>query len=64
MRGIAIEARDVVRGRTPTHERLRASMVGIGLATIGVALICALLALLFEQRAKQTQITSFGSALF
>jgi hypothetical protein len=64
MRGIATEARDVVRGRTPTHARLRDSLVGIAVATIGVALICALLALVFEQHAKQTQITSFGSALF
>ena len=64
MRGIATEVHDVARGRTPTHKRLRDSLVGIALATIGVALICALLALVFEQQAKQTQITSFGSALF
>jgi uncharacterized membrane protein YjjB (DUF3815 family) len=64
MRGIAAEVHDVVRGRTPTHKRLRDSLVGIALATIGVALVCALLALVFEQHAKQTQITSFGSALF
>jgi hypothetical protein len=64
MRGIAREVRDVVRARTPTHARLRDTLVGIALATVGVDLICAVLALLFEQHASQTQITSFGSAFF
>ena len=64
VRGIAREIRDVVRARTPTHARLRDNLVGIAIATIGVALICAVLALVFEQHANQTQITSFGSALF
>jgi hypothetical protein len=64
MSGIARGVRDVVRARTPTHARLRDSLVGIALATLGVDLICAVLALVFEQHANQTQITSFGSALF
>ena len=64
MRGITREVRDVVRARTPTHARLRDSLVGIALATIGVDLICAVLAFVFERHANQTQITSFGSALF
>jgi hypothetical protein len=64
MGGVAHEVRDVVRARTPTHARLRDSMVGVALATIGVDLICAVLALVFERHASQTQITSFGSALF
>src|SRR5947209_4891106 len=64
MRGIAGEVRDVARGRTPTHARLRDSLVGVALATIGVDLICGVLALVFEHNAKQTQIMSFGSALF
>jgi hypothetical protein len=38
--------------------------VGIALATIGFDLVCAVLALLFEHDAAQTQVTSFGSALF
>jgi hypothetical protein len=38
--------------------------VGIALATLGVDLLCAVLALVFEHHAKQTQILSFGSALF
>jgi hypothetical protein len=64
MSGIAREVRDVVRARTPTHARLRDSLVGIALATLGVDLICAVVALVFEQHANQTQIMSFGSALF
>lgn len=32
--------------------------------TVGVDLLCAVLALVFEHHAKQTQVTSFGSALF
>jgi hypothetical protein len=38
--------------------------VGIALVTVGVDLLCAVLALVFEHHAKQTQVTSFGSALF
>ncbi len=34
------------------------------MATIGIDLICGVLAFVFEHHAKQTQITSFGSALF
>jgi hypothetical protein len=64
MGGIAGEIRDVARASTPTHSRLRDSLVGIALATIGIDLICAVLALVFEQHAAQTQIMSFGSALF
>jgi hypothetical protein len=60
----ASEVRDVIRARTPTHERLRDRLLGVALATIGVDLICAVLAFLFEHHQKQTQITSIGSALF
>jgi hypothetical protein len=38
--------------------------VGLALATIGFDVLCAVLALVFEHNAKQTQVTSFGSALF
>lgn len=58
------EVRDVVRARTPTHSRLRDRLVGIALVTVGVDVICAVLAFVFEHHQKQTQITSFGSALF
>jgi multisubunit Na+/H+ antiporter MnhG subunit len=58
------EVRDVFRASTPTHERLRDQLVGVALATIGIDLICALLAFLFERGAAQTQIKTLGSALF
>ena len=64
IRNTAEEVRGVVRAQTPTHSRLRDRLVGIALVTIGVDLLCAVLALVFEHDAKQTQITSFGSALF
>jgi hypothetical protein len=56
--------RDLLRAGTPTHSRLRDRLVAIALVTVGVDVICAVLALLFEQHQKQTQIKSFGSALF
>ena len=56
--------RDVVRARTPTHARLRDQLVAVATVTIGVDLLCAVLAFLFERHAQQTQIRSFGSAIF
>ena len=64
IRSTAVEVRDVVRARTPTHSRLRDRLVGIALVTIGIDLVCAVLAFVFEHHGKQTQILSFGSALF
>ena len=64
MREAATEVRDVVHAGTPTHGRLRDRLVAIAVATIGFDLICAVLAFLFEHHQKQTQINSFGSALF
>ena len=58
------EVRDVVRAGTPTHRRLRDRLVAIALATVGLDLVCAVLAFLFEHHEKQTQIESLGSALF
>jgi hypothetical protein len=64
LRTTATEVRDVVHARTPTHGRLRDRLVGVGLATIGVDLVSAVLALLFEHHQQRTQITSLGGALF
>jgi hypothetical protein len=58
------EVRDVLRAGTPTHGRLRDRLVAIAIATVGFDIVCAVLALLFEHHQKQTQIRSFGSALF
>ncbi len=54
----------MAREATPTHGRLRDRLVAVFLATAGIGLVCAALALLFEHGAPQTQVTSFGSALF
>lgn len=58
------EVRDIARASTATHGHLRDRLVGIALVTIGFDLICAVLAFVFEHHAKQTQILTFGSALF
>jgi len=58
------EVRDVLRAGTPTHGRLRDRLVAIAVATVGFDLVCAVLAFLFEHHQNQTQIESFGSALF
>lgn len=58
------EVRDVLRAGTPTHGRLRDRLVAIALMTVGIDVICAVLAFLFEQHQKQSQINSLGSALF
>src|ERR1700759_5685765 len=58
------EVRDVVRAGTPTHGRLRDRLVAVAVATVGFDLGCAVLAFLFEHHQKQTQIDTFGSALF
>jgi hypothetical protein len=58
------ELHDVLGARTPTHGHLRDRIAALLVVTVGVDLICAVLALLFEHDAKQTQIASFGNALF
>jgi hypothetical protein len=60
----AAEVRRVARGSTPTHGALRDRLVAIAVFTVGLDLICAALALLFEAHAGNTQINSYWSALF
>jgi ABC-type phosphate/phosphonate transport system permease subunit len=64
LREAAAEGRDVLRARTPTHGHLRDRLVAIAVVTVGVDLICAVVALLAEQHQKQTQIKTLGSSLF
>jgi hypothetical protein len=64
LRNAGREAYAVFRAETPTHRRFRDHLVAIAIATIGVDLICAVLAYLFERHAAQTEIETFGSALF
>lgn len=58
------EVRGVLRAETPTHGRLRDRLVAIAVVTVGLDTLCAVLAFLFEHHQQQTQIKSFGSALF
>jgi len=60
----AREVRDVFRGSTATHRRLRDHLVTIAVATAGVDLICAILAFLLERHTNETEIKTFGSAVF
>jgi hypothetical protein len=64
LRAAALEVRDVARGATPTHHHLRDRLVAVALFTVAVDLVCAVLALLLERHAPQTEVKSFGSALF
>jgi hypothetical protein len=58
------ELRDVLRAATPTHRRLRDHFTTIVIVTVGVDVVCALLAFLFEHHAKQTELQTLGSAAF
>ncbi|MBS1870307.1 MAG: hypothetical protein JSS99_11655 [Actinobacteria bacterium] len=58
------EVYDVARARTPTHRHLRDRVLAIALLSVLVNLVCALLALLLERHAPQTQVRTYGSALF
>jgi uncharacterized membrane protein len=60
----AREWRDVMRAATATHRRLRDLLTVIVVATVGVDLVCAILAFLFERHAAETEIHTFGSAIF
>jgi len=64
MRAAALEARNIVRAETPTHGRFRDTLVAIAVVTVGIDLICSVLAFVFEHGAKQTEIKSFGGAIF
>jgi hypothetical protein len=58
------ELRAVVRAASPAHGQLRDRLVAMAVATIGVDLICAVLAFLFERNAPGSEIRTFGSAAF
>jgi hypothetical protein len=62
--GALREIYDVGRARTPTHRHLRDRVVAIALLSLLVDLACAVLALLLERHAAQTEIRTFGSAIF
>jgi hypothetical protein len=64
MRRTGRELRAVFRAETPTHRRYRDHLTMIVLVTIGVDLICTVLAYLFERHAAGTEIHTLGSAFF
>jgi len=64
IRAALAELRAVMRAGTPTHARLRDTLMALAIATIGLDLVCAILALLLERHVPKTQIHTYGSALF
>lgn len=57
------EIRDVFRAATATHRRLRDHLLTIAVATVGIDLLCAIVAFVLERHSQQTEI-KFGSAAF
>ncbi|HEY2258496.1 MAG TPA: hypothetical protein VGH45_02210 [Solirubrobacteraceae bacterium] len=64
VRSTGREIRAVIRAATPAHSQLRDRIMVVALATVGIDVICAGLALLFEHDVPRTEIKSYGSALF
>jgi hypothetical protein len=64
LRSATREVLDVARAASATHRRLRDHLTAILLATVGVDVICAVVALLFERHAQETEIKTFGGAIF
>jgi hypothetical protein len=58
------ELRHIAGAETPTHGALRDRLSGILLISIAIDLICAGLAWLFERAEPQTQLHTYGDALF
>lgn len=58
------ELRAIFRAETPTHRRYRDHLTVIVLATLGVDLICAVLAYFLERHAAGSEIKTVGSAFF
>ena len=64
LRSAGREVLDVARAATATHRRLRDHLTAILVATVGVDVVCAVAALLFERHAQEAEIKTFGSAIF
>jgi hypothetical protein len=59
-----VEVRDVVRGASRTHLHLRDRLVAVLTISIVVDLVAAVAAYYLERHVQQTEINSFGDALF
>jgi hypothetical protein len=64
MRRTGRELRAIFRAETPTHRRYRDHLTMIVVVTIGVDLLCTVLAYLLERHAAGTEIHTLGSAFF
>jgi hypothetical protein len=64
MRRTGRELRAIARAETPTHRRYRDHLTVIVIATIGIDLICTVLAYFLERHAAGTEIHTLGSAFF
>jgi hypothetical protein len=64
MRRAAREVGGVLRAETATHLHLRQRLVTIGLVSVVVDLICAVLAYFLERHGAQTEIHSLWKAFF
>jgi hypothetical protein len=54
----------VVRGVTPTHDRLRSRLLFLFVATLALDALASVLIYYFERHASGTEITNFGDAVF
>jgi hypothetical protein len=64
LRSALLEVYRVARASTATHRRLRDHLTAVAVATLGVDLGCAVVAFLLERNSTETEIKTFGSALF
>jgi hypothetical protein len=64
MRSALREVYRVATAASATHRRLRDALVAITVATLGVDLICAVISFFLERHGQQTEVKTFGSALF
>jgi hypothetical protein len=64
MRRSGRELRAIFRAETPTHRRYRDHLTAILVVTIGVDLVCTVLAYFLERHAAGTEINTIGSAFF
>ena len=60
----AREVLNVARATTATHRRLRDHLTAILVATIGVDVVCTLLAFILEHNTRETEVKTVGSAFF
>lgn len=64
IRAALAEIRKVLRARTPTHARLRDTLIVLVVATVAIDLVCSVLILMLERDVRGTGIHTFGSSLF